>query len=87
MPTTLPTPERLTIYGASWCADCRNARRFLDGAGIDYRYVDLATDAAAQAMLVDAGYRAMPVVVTPKGDVLIDPSQDELAAAVGITAA
>ena len=87
MPPSLPTPDVLTVYGASWCGDCRNARRYLDSVGVDYRYVDLGADRAAQALLDDAGYRAIPVVVTTNGTVLIEPSERELAAAAGILAA
>ncbi len=87
MTNTLPTPDVLTVYGASWCWDCRNTRRYLASTDVAYRYVDLDTDRAAQALLDDAGYRAIPVVVTPDGTVLIEPSERELAAAIGIRAA
>ena len=79
----LPTPDTLTVYGAAWCGDCRNVVRYLDAYGIDYRYLDLGIDRAAQATLDGAGIRSIPVVVTADGDVLIEPSARELAA-VGI---
>ena len=82
MTKILPIPDALTVYGAGWCSDCRNAQRYLDSAGVEYRYIDLALDDAAQAMLDDAGYRAIPVVVTPDGTVLVEPSEQELAVAV-----
>jgi len=82
MTTNLPVPAVLTVYGASWCADCRNTQRYLDAAGVEYRYIDLEMDDAAQKMLDGAGYRAIPVVVTPDGTVLIEPSARELAAAI-----
>ena len=63
----LPTPDVLTVYGASWCSDCRNTRRYLDSTSVPYRYVDLGTDDAAQALLDRAGYRAIPVVITTGG--------------------
>jgi mycoredoxin len=84
---SLPIPDILTVYGAGWCADCWNARRLLDDANVAYRYVDLGQDESAQAMLDTAGYRAIPVVVTPDGTILIEPSQRALAAAAGIAAA
>ena len=87
MPPSLPTPDVLTVYGASWCSDCRKTRRYLDRAGVEFHYVDLGADRAAQALLEDAGYRAIPVVVTANGTVLIEPSERELAAAAGILAA
>ena len=80
--TPLPIPEILTVYGASWCGDCHRTRRYLDWAGVSYRYVDLRADPAAQRLLDDAGYRAIPVVVTPGGTVLVEPSDRELAAAI-----
>ena len=83
---SLPTPDIVTVYGADWCGDCRRAKRFLDATNTPYRYVDLELDGAAQQMVDDAGYRAIPVIVTPAGDVLIEPSNDELAAALGIAA-
>lgn len=85
-PTPIPVPDLLTVYGAPWCGDCRMARRFLDAAGIAYRYVDLGADPHAQAMLDAAGYRAIPVVITTSGTILIEPSERELAAAVGLAA-
>ncbi len=87
MTNTLPTPDVLTVYGASWCWDCRNTRRYLDSTGAPYRYVDLQSDRAAQALLDRAGHRAIPVVVTTDGTVLIEPSERELAAAIEIRAA
>ncbi len=83
----LPLPDVLTVYGASWCGDCRRTQRYLDGAGVPYRYVDLRADPAAQRLLDEAGYRAIPVVLTVGGAVLIEPSDQELAAALAAEAA
>jgi len=82
----LPIPDVVTVYGADWCGDCRRAKRFLEATSTPYRYVDLELDGAAQQMVDDAGYRAIPIIVTPAGDVLIEPSNDALAAALGIAA-
>ncbi len=87
MPNQIPTPTVLTVYGARWCGDCRNTQRYLDSVGVTYDYIDLETDRAAQAMLDDAGYRAIPVVVTPDGTVMIEPSARELAAVTGTQSA
>lgn len=87
MTNTLPTPDVLTVYGAGWCWDCRNTRRYLDSTGAQYRYVDLQSDVAAQALLDRAGYRSIPVVVTTDGTVLVEPSERELTVVLGIRAA
>jgi mycoredoxin len=80
--TTLPTPDVVTVYGAAWCNDCQRATRYLDATGVEYRYVDLQQDPSAATLLADAGYRAIPVIVLPSGEVLIEPSNAELAAAI-----
>jgi glutaredoxin len=82
----LPIVGQVTVYGADWCGDCRRARRFLDRIGTPYAWVDTATDRAARAMLDAAGYHAIPVVLVPGGTVLVEPSDDELAAAIGARA-
>jgi glutaredoxin len=82
----LPTPDVVTVYGADWCGDCRRAKWYLEQTGTPFRYVDLRADPVAQAMIDAAGYRAIPVVVTPTGQVLVEPSIDELANVVGTAA-
>jgi mycoredoxin len=79
----LPAVDRITVYGADWCGDCRRTKRFLDQTGTRYAWIDTAADKSAKAMLSDAGYLAIPVVLVPGGAVLVEPSNDELAAAIG----
>jgi len=85
--TILPIPDLLTVYGAAWCGDCHRTTRFLDHVGVPYRYVDLQADPASQTLLDNAGYRAIPIVVTAHGTVLIEPSDRELAAVIEAEAA
>ena len=80
--TGLPVPLVLTVYGAGWCPDCGRVRRHLDAQGVRYDYVDLGSDPIAQALLDGAGIRAIPVVTTPSGRILIEPSPSELDAAI-----
>ncbi len=68
----------LTIYGVDWCEDTIRARRHLYAAGIRYRYVRLDEDHGARSALQGAGYRATPVVVTPSGDLFVEPTDEEL---------
>ena len=80
----LPAPERLTVYGRNTCEDTIRARLHFDTAGLPYRYVDLDADATSRTMLADAGYLATPTIVTPGGEVFVEPSDEALA---GIVAA
>jgi mycoredoxin len=82
----LPTPSVVTVYGTDACGDCRRAKRYLDATATPYHWIDVDADHAAQAAVDAAGYRAIPVVVTPTGQVLVEPSIDELANVIGTAA-
>ncbi len=80
-------PEMTLIHGVDSCEDTTRARERFDAAGRRYRYVELDADPATRQHLNDAGLVATPVVVTPAGDVFIEPSDAELAAIIASTAA
>lgn len=74
-PAALP----VVVYGTRWCAASQMVRRFLDRAGIPYRYVDLEADpqAAARLAWVSGGAVRHPTVYVG-GQVLVEPSLYEL---------
>jgi mycoredoxin len=54
----------LTVYSASWCRDCREAKRFLSKHNIPFTEVDIeATPGAADQVLANVGKRAIPQFV------------------------
>ena len=79
-------PDTVTVYGADWCADCRRTRRYLDATATPYRWVDVNADPEVRGMLDAAGYRSLPVVSLPTGQVLVEPTEDELANVIGFAA-
>lgn len=55
---------KLTLYSASWCRDCREAKRFLEQHLIAYTEVDIeSTPGAAEELLRRVGKRAIPQFV------------------------
>jgi len=82
----LRDPRITVIYGVDTCEDTTRAREHFDAAGHAYRYVRLDLATATRRRLHDAGYVATPVVVTPTGDVFVEPSDERLAAIVAATA-
>ncbi len=55
---------RLLLYSASWCRDCREAKRFLEQHGIPFTEVDIEeTPGAAEEVLRHVGKRAIPQFV------------------------
>jgi mycoredoxin len=82
-PAALPAATTITVYGADWCGDCRRTKRWLNASGIEWTWIDRDADPEVRLMLADAGYLAIPVVVLPSGRILVEPSDAQLAAAVG----
>jgi len=39
--------HHITVYGSSWCSDCKRAKRFLGDQQVEYKWVDVEQDAAA----------------------------------------
>jgi len=81
-PAALPAGSVITVYGADWCGDCRRTKRWLEQSGLEWTWIDRDADPAIRAMLADAGYLAIPVVVLPDGTVLVEPSDGQLATAI-----
>jgi thioredoxin reductase (NADPH) len=78
----------LTVYGATWCPDCRRAKQFLGEQRIHYTWIDIEQDRDGQALVerANGGKRIIPTIVFPDGDLLVEPSNAELAAKLGIQA-
>ena len=54
----------LTVYSASWCRDCREAKRFLAEHSIPFKEIDIeTTPGAADEVLRNVGKRAIPQFV------------------------
>ncbi|MFQ5609557.1 MAG: glutaredoxin domain-containing protein, partial [Woeseiaceae bacterium] len=41
----------LTLYGIPNCDSCRKARKWLDGAGVAYRFHDVRVDGVSEDLL------------------------------------
>ena len=56
--------ERVTVYGADWCGDTLRTLRDLDRAGVEYAYLDIEEDAAAERKVIEfnRGKRRIPLV-------------------------
>lgn len=74
-------PDRPTMYGATWCRDCRRSKAVLDIRRVDFDYVDLESEPARAREAEDiSGRTSIPVIVFPDGSHLVEPSNAELAA-------
>ena len=54
----------LTVYSASWCRDCREAKRFLATHNNPFTEIDIEdTPGAADEVIANVGKRAIPQFV------------------------
>ncbi len=76
----------LLVYGTAWCTDCRRSKQFLGEQRIPYTFIDVDSDADGLAVVErhNQGKRIIPTILVPGGQVLVEPSNAELAAALGI---
>ena len=84
---TSPTTSPITVYGASWCPDCRRAKQFLASHRIAYDWIDLEEhpERAAEVEARNEGKRIIPTIVFADGTFLAEPSNDELAEHIGLS--
>lgn len=76
----------VTVYGATWCTDCKRAKKFLGEQRVHYHWIDVEQDAAGLAFVegVNHGKRIIPTIVFDDGSTLVEPSNAELAAKLGL---
>ncbi len=78
-------PE-ITVYGAYWCPDCRQSKQFLGEHQIPYNWVDIEEDKEGEEFVIkkNNGKRIIPTITFPDGSFLVEPSNAELAAKLGL---
>jgi len=72
-------PE-IRVYSTKYCPDCRRAKKILNRRGVPYTDIDVGKDAEGLAYIeqVNDGKRIVPTIVFPDGDILVEPSNQEL---------
>jgi len=78
--------DTVIIYGASWCPDCRRAKRFLGDQRIAYEWHDIEVDPDGVDVVQQRnnGNNVIPTIIFPDGSHLSEPSNEELAEKLGI---
>jgi thioredoxin reductase (NADPH) len=78
--------EDILVYGASWCPDCRRAKKFLADQRVPYSWHDIEGDPDGVRVVQDRndGKNIIPTIVFPDGSHLSEPSNEELAEKLGL---
>jgi len=64
----------ITVYGASWCPDCRRAKQFLASHRVAYEWIDLEEfpEKTTEVEARNDGKRIIPTIVFPDGSFLAE---------------
>lgn len=76
----------IKLYGTNWCSDCKRSKKFLGEQRVHYDFINIEEDAEGQAYVqkVQNGGMSIPTIVFEDGSILIEPSNAELAAKLGL---
>ena len=76
----------IVLYGAHWCPDCRRSKQFLGEHQIPYEWVDIEEDPAGEQYVIEKndGKRIIPTIVFGDGSFLVEPTNAQLAAKLGL---
>ncbi len=79
-------PSNIRVYGAHWCPDCRRSKQFLGEHQIPYTWIDIEEDAAGETFVMETnkGKRIIPTIVFEDGEFLVEPTNAQLAAKLGL---
>src|SRR3972149_6197974 len=80
------SPKEIIVYSTTWCPDCKRAKRFLGEQRVSYTNIDIEQDpeAIAHVEAINRGMRSIPTIVFPDGDILVEPSNAQLAEKLGL---
>ena len=77
--------NKILLYGADWCPDCRRAKSYLEGNNIDFTFIDVDLDKEATALVesINNGKRIIPTIIINEKS-YTNPDNSILASVLGI---
>jgi thioredoxin reductase (NADPH) len=79
-------PSSITVYSTIWCPDCKRAKKFFGEHRVQYETVDIEDnpDGVAFVEKLNKGQRIIPTIIFPDGEILVEPSNAQLATKLGL---
>jgi thioredoxin reductase (NADPH) len=76
----------ITVYGASWCPDCRRAKRFLADQRVAFEWHDIEQEPETLSIVQErnGGNNVIPTILFADGSHLSEPTNEELADKLGL---
>ena len=79
-------PSIITIYSTTWCPDCKRAKNFFGEHRVQYENVDIEENPKGVSFVekINKGMRIIPTIIFPDGEILVEPSNAQLAKKLGL---
>src|SRR6266702_2126665 len=76
----------IKLYGTNWCSDCKRSKKFLGEQRVHYDFINIEEDMEGQAFVqkFQNGGMTIPTIVFGDGAALIDSTNSELSAKLGL---
>lgn len=76
----------IVMYATTWCPDCARSKRLLDRYAVPYTWINIEEEPEAANIVrqLNNGMQVVPTIVLPDGRVFAEPSDRELAEALGL---
>lgn len=73
-------PTLIKMYGTKWCGDTLRAKKYFKQNHIPFQFIDIDKDLAAEEFVkhINHGYRSVPTIIFPDGNVIVEPTNNEL---------
>ena len=77
----------IKVYGATWCPDCRRAKKFLSEQRVAFEWHDIEADPEGLKIVEqrNTGNHTIPTIIFDDDTHLAEPSNEELADKLGLT--
>jgi thioredoxin reductase (NADPH) len=77
---------KIKMYGTVWCSDCKRTKKFFGEQRVHYDFIDIDEDKKGLKIVeeVNKGKQIIPVLVFEDGSTLVEPSNADLAAKLGL---
>src|SRR6266498_237758 len=76
----------IKLYGTDWCSDCKRSKKFLGEQRVPYQYINIEEHIEGQDFVRELQKDGMsiPTIIFDDGSYVIEPSNAELAAKLGL---
>jgi len=76
----------IRLYGTNWCSDCKRSKKFLGEQRVRYEFINIDEDQEGVSFVqkLQKGGMSIPTIVFADGSHLVEPTNAELAAKLGL---